>query len=376
MDTTPIVGLDTLERHLDDLLRDPSIPVDAKVLDAVELQLTESNIPPLVGHLLPKLTTILKQDPQDPAAVVGLTVKLLGPVSFTQILSLASEEELIQALDSPVPSANILAMTVLHKAAASPADAAILSAMPRLVAAFIRRWLAAPKVEVGQKGGKVLGDLLDIDCELPPPMPPSRPGDPPRTDLVLRKAPGHGKLWQLLFLNKDAYTLLLSLCSGRHPETSQTYHQLTLAQARLLRLLPRLAALNFQAVSRSNFTAATPVRLTNGHGSEGPSFSESRPGEGLLQFAALRMVDKGDALMHLTVVDFFEAFLALMGLTDRSVYKLDTIRAMVAEAVAGDSKLKEALLTLPDRTVEEEADGLRRWLREVMPGEAVQLAVR
>jgi hypothetical protein len=88
------------------------------------------------------------------------------------------------------------------------------------------------------------------------------------------------------------------------------------------------------------------------------------------------MVDKGDVLMHLTVVDFFEAFLALMRLTDQSAYKLDTIRAMVAEAVAGDSKLKEALLTLPDRTVEEEADDLRRWLREVMPGETVQLAVR
>ncbi|KAK0641959.1 hypothetical protein B0T16DRAFT_461982 [Cercophora newfieldiana] len=372
MDTTPVTGLDELDRHLDDLVRDTSIPVNAKLLDDVELQLTESNIPPLVVRFLPKLTAILKQYKEDPTVIVSLTVKLLSPVSFTQVLSLASEESLIQALDSPAPAANILAMTVIHKAAASPADAAILSAMPQLVAAFIRRWLASPQVEVGQKGGKVLGDLLDIDCELPPPPPPSA-RDAPRTEIVLRRAPGQAKLWRLLFLEKGAYMFLLALCSGRHPDTNDA-HQLSLAQGRLLRLLPRLAALNFQAVSRSAFTATTPVNLTNGHG--GDATSGPRPCEGLLQFAALRMVDKSDVLMHLSWVYFFEAFLSLMRVTEHSEYKLETIRAIVAEAAAGDQVLKEALLTLPDRTVEEEAEGLRRWLLEVMPGESVRLAVR
>jgi hypothetical protein len=327
----------------------------------------------LVVRFLPKLTAILKQYKEDPTVIVSLTVKLLGPVSFTQVLSLASEESLIQALDSPAPAANILAMTVLHKAAASPAAAAILSAMPQLVAAFLRRWLAAPQVEIGQKGGKVLGDLLDIDCELPPPPRPSV-RDAPRTELVLRKAPGQAKLWRLLFLEKSAYMFLLALCSGRHPDTTDP-HQLSLAQGRLLRILPRLSALNFQAVSRSAFTATTPVHLTNGHDGDS-SPAGPRSGEGLLQFAALRMVDKSDVLMHLSLVDFFEVFVSLMRVTERSVHKLETIRAIVAEAVAEDQELKEALVSLPDRTVEEEADDLRRWLREVMPGEPVRLAVR
>ncbi|KAK0620885.1 hypothetical protein B0T14DRAFT_522307 [Immersiella caudata] len=373
MDTTPVTGLDELGRHLDDLVRDPAIPVNAKLLDDVELQLTESNIPLLVGRFLPKLTTILKQYKDDPAVIVSLTVKFLGPVSFTQVLSLASEESLIQALDSPAPAANILAMTVLHKAAASPADAAILSAMPQLVAAFLRRWLAAPQVEVGQKGGKVLCDLLDIDCELPlPPLPSAH--NTPRTELVLRKAPGQAKLWRLLFLEKGPYMFLLALCAGHHPDTSDA-RQLSLAQGRLLRILPRLTALNFQAVSRSAFTAPTAVHLTNGHDDEA-LHAGPRPGEGLLQFAALRMVDKSDALMHLSLVDFFEVFVSLMRVTEHSAYKLETLRAIVAEAVAEDQVLKEALLSLPDRTVEEEADDLKRWLREVMPGEAVRLAVR
>lgn len=266
-------------------------------------------------------------------------------------------------------------MSVLHKAAATPADAAILSAMPRLLAAFIRRWLAAPQVEVGQKGSKVLGDLLDIDCELPPPPPPSVTGGT-RNELVLRKAPGQGKLWRLLFGDKGAYTFLLSLCAGTHPDTAGDAHQLSLAQGRLLRILPRLAALDFRAVSRSEFTAVNPAHLTNGHSESDSAASGPRSGDGILQFAALRMVNKGDILMHLNLVDFFETFVSLMRITDHSASKLEVIRALVSAATAEDATLKEALLTLPDRAVEEEADSLRRWLREVMPGNSVRLAVR
>ncbi|KAK3352866.1 hypothetical protein B0T25DRAFT_590628 [Lasiosphaeria hispida] len=374
MDTTPITGLEELDAHLDELVQDQTVPLNAKLFDEVELQLTGSNMPPLVVRFLPRLTAILEQYTEDPTILASLAVKLLGPVTFTQVLSLTSEESLVQALDSPAPAANILAMTVIHKAAASPADAAILSAMPQLVAAFIRRWLAAPQVEVGQKGGKVLGDLLDIDCELPIPPPP--PSNTSGTEIALRKSPGQGKLWRRLFADKQLYTLLLALCAGRHPDTSRDQHQLSLAQGRVLRVLPRLAALNFQAVSRSNIAAPTAVRFTNGHGGGQESVAGPRPGEGLLQFAALRMVDRSDVLLHLSVVDFFEVFLGLMRVTEYSTYKVDTIRGILAEAISEDAVLKEALLSLPERTIEEEAEDLKRWLQEVMPGETVRVAVR
>lgn len=339
----------------------------------------EGNIPPLIPRFLPRLTIILKQYSQDPTILTSLTIKLLGPISFTQILQLASEDSLIQALDSPAPAANLLVMTILHKAAASPADAAVLSLMTPVVGAFIRRWLAAPQVEVGHKGGKVLGDLLDIDCELPPPPPPPR--DAPHTDLVLRKAPGHGKLWHLIFNEPPMYTTLLDLCAGRHPDTAGDLHQLSLAQGRVLRILPRLAALNFAAVSRSTIPAPAPAHLTNGGSDDSeqdPSAARSRPrpGEGLLQFAALRMVQREDLLMHRSLVDFFETFVSLMRVTERSPPKAETMRALIREATAGDGVLREALLSLPDRTVEEEAEALREWLREVMPGETVRLAMR
>lgn len=315
--------------------------------------------------MLPKLTIILKKYTQDPAVIVSLTIKLLGPVSFTQVLSLASEESLIQALDSPAPAANILAMTIIHKAAASPGDAAIFSLMTSLITAFLRRWLAAPAVEVGQKGGKVLGDILDIDCELPPPPPPSPAVD--AMAMMLRKSPGQGKMWRRIFGDRTTYFFLLDLISGRHPDTANP-RQLSLAHGRILRLLPRLAALNFQAVSQSPFTPPTPVHQTNGNSGSSPT-GFPREGEGLLQFAALHMVGKSDRLVHLNLIDFFEAFVSLMRVTEYSAYKVETIKAILREALTTDPVLKEALERLPEATIPEEADSLRRWLREILPSE-------
>lgn len=40
MDTAPITGLAELDGHLDELIRNPEIPLNAKLFDDVELQLT------------------------------------------------------------------------------------------------------------------------------------------------------------------------------------------------------------------------------------------------------------------------------------------------------------------------------------------------
>ncbi|KAL1836136.1 hypothetical protein VTJ49DRAFT_5547 [Mycothermus thermophilus] len=413
-EVTPITGLDELDKHLDSLLEDPNLELIPKLFDDVELQLTDANIPPLIPRFLPRLTTLLKQYTQDPTVIVSLTVKLLRPVPFSDVFQLASPDELVQALNSPSPAANLLAMAVLHKAATSPEDVAILCNLPHLLSAFIHRWLAAPQVEVAQKGGKVLGDLLDIDCSLPPPPPPPRPTSAiqitnPPPQLTARTRPGQGVLWRLLLSDNSTtslYPLLLGLISGHHPSTSGDAHQLSLAQGRVLRLLPRLAALDFAAVTRSDVAHPVPAHFTNvnGNGINGDSNSNSssssgnntateddeivppaipnppRHGEGLLQYAALRMVQKSDPLMHLSLVDFFEALVSLLrvapcrtateaGAGASGTEVVETLRVVLAEAMAGDQMLREALLSLPDRTVEEEAEDLKRWLGDLLPGE-------
>lgn len=46
MEVIPITGLEELERHLQKLQDDPDTPLDAKLFDEVELQLTGSSPSP------------------------------------------------------------------------------------------------------------------------------------------------------------------------------------------------------------------------------------------------------------------------------------------------------------------------------------------
>ncbi|KAK2054812.1 hypothetical protein LY76DRAFT_638172 [Colletotrichum caudatum] len=357
--TVPVSGLDELKKHLDDLVSAPETPLDPKLLDHVELQLNETNIPPLLPVLLPNLTAILKTTPHDPSPVVSLTIKLLGPVPFTRTLQLADESSLVAALRSPSPSANLLALAILAKAAAAPSDAAILSLMPRVVEELLRRWLSAPQVEVGERATRVLGDILEVDCELPPPPVAAAAaavsGSSPGRDLVRRRAPGQGRMWRRIFHDRELFGLVLSLARGHDPDpdpaaaAALSPRQLSLAQGRVLRILPRLAALNIAEVAASPFRDLT-----------------DSADDGLLQLAALRMVDKSDTLMHLNLVDFFETLLSVMRVADHTHRTMGIIKDLVRRAVEDDDTLRTALLSLHDRTVPEESDALRTFVRDVM----------
>ncbi|KAF4773792.1 hypothetical protein HER10_EVM0004627 [Colletotrichum scovillei] len=349
----PISGLAELEKHLDDLVASPDTPLDPKLLDDVELQLNETNTPPLLPRLLPPLTTILKTTPHDPKQIVSLTIKLLAPVPFTKTLQLADESSLLAALRSPSPHANLLALAILAKASASPSDAAILSLMPRVVEELLRRWLSAPQVEVGERAGRVLGDLLDVDCELPP---PSHLPSLTASEVVKRRAPGQGRMWRRIIHDKELFGLVLSLAKGTDPSPSPegeqvtlTERQLSLAQGRILRILPRLAALNIVEVGVSQFPDLTGSSET-----------------GLLQLAALHMVDKSDTLMHLNLIDFFETLLSVMRVVEHSHRTMGILKDLVRQATKDDDLLKNALRSLPDRTVPEESEALRTFIRDVL----------
>jgi hypothetical protein len=313
---------------------------------------SDANILPLIPRLLPKITEILKQYQQDPAVICSLAIKLLGPLSFTQVMSLASEDAIIQALRSPAPSANILAMTILQKASKVPSEAAILATMKNIISEFIIRWLSAPQVEVGEKGTRVLGDLLDIDCEIRP-----QDGLPQNgMEVAVRKPPGQGLMWRRIFHDRDIYNLVLSLCSaGPHhnAEEGLSALQLTLAQGRLFRILPRLAALNLGAVTRSDFPDLTQ------------QYAPVDGDEGLLQFAALHMIDKEDMLVHLNLIDFFESLVAIQRATPFSTFKMDTLKKLIRAATVHDTTLKAAIISLPDRTIPEEADDLKKFIRDL-----------
>ncbi|CAK7265695.1 hypothetical protein SEPCBS119000_001649 [Sporothrix epigloea] len=398
-----ISGLDDLDRHLDALLAlsatspptsaPPAAQLNPTLVETVELQLNETNIPPLIPRLLPKVVGVL----QNPAAVgsaahaailCSIAQKILGPVSFQDALSLASESVLIEALGAGAAAAtNVLAMNVIHKAAGRAPrrvgvaeDVARLADMKALLAALIVRWLASPTVEVGECGGRVLGDLLDVDCPLPPVryvspaslasangslsgIATASLGPPPPS---LRRVPGQGRLWQSLLQDPAFYAdILIAICQGTHPSVAGNTQQRSIAQGRVLRLLPRLATLHLAAVAT------------------GP--------QSLLTFAALHMVDTSDELMHLSLVDFYESLVSVLrvaasaqsvsasGNGDGTVansrdYIIEVLRPLLRTATAQEPMLLQSLQTLPDRTVPEEADNLREWLRQVLQVPATRIA--
>lgn len=150
------------------------------------------------------------------------------------------------------------------------------------------------------------------------------------------------------------FTIIPQLCgsataSGDEPRTER---ELSISQGRLLRILPRLATLDIQAISKSQFTDLLPLAGSTDHG--------------VLQWAALGMVDMTDMLMHLSVIDFFETLVSIMRVTNTGNQAQIVVKGLVKEAVSGDNELKDALVGLPNRTVEEEAEPLRAYISQLL----------
>ncbi|CCF37915.1 hypothetical protein CH063_09135 [Colletotrichum higginsianum] len=78
------------------------------------------------------------------------------------------------------------------------------------------------------------------------------------------------------------------------------------------------------------------------------------------------MVDKTDTLMHLNLVDFFETLMSVMRVAEHSHRTMGILRDVVRQANRNDDVLRMALLSLHDRTVPEESDALRTFIRDVM----------
>ncbi|TVY81882.1 hypothetical protein LSUE1_G006772 [Lachnellula suecica] len=330
MDEIPVTGLEELESHLRIVSENPDTPLNAKLFDEVELQLNDSNTSPLIPRLLPNLTHILLTYDKDPTILATLSIKLLRPIHFTQALTLASEDALIQALRSPVTAANILAITVLEKATRAPSDTAILSIMKGVVESFIRTWLSTPHVEVGEKATQVLGNLLEVDCD----RRSSAGIDTKMNGMQLAGTYGQGLLWRRIFEDRDIYDLIFSLCSSKTVDTEEgelDERQKSLAQGRLLRLLPKLAALDFPTVTRTNFPDIEQrYGLQDGD-------------HGLLFFAMVDMVDKQDILMHLNLIDLYIEFLEKMSTTELTQSTLDYLAGLTKKVAGSDGALYKSL---------------------------------
>lgn len=396
--------LDELDSHLDFLLQqtDPAAHFNATLLDRINYQLGPVSYPDLTARFLPRLGLVLKKTAEAeasssqestptptptqrgyPPPLITLTIKLLRPLPFTQALELCQPEYLATALSSPEEHINALALAILEKATHSPSDASILASTSTstsgngagLLEAFLERWLISPSVSVGHQGVTLLGDLLDVDCPLSQPVFSEEQKEALDIRLVNRRAPGHGAVWRRLFGDEalcwqtlqKIETDLLSTSSPTHDEHQRRRiaAQRSFAQDRLLRLLPRLAILDFSALTNS----LSPSPLGPGPDAS-PKVKIS-----LLEFATLHMVDReDDALMHLTWLDYMQKLIGALRVADTAKLSVDVLRKLVREAK--DSRLLDELWGMPENLVWTpmgEADAMRAWLRDVAPRPAPRI---
>lgn len=226
-------------------------------------------------------------------------------------------------------------MTVIEKASKAPSDTAILSIMKGVIAAFLRSWLSSPSVEVGEKATNTLGDLLEVDCDRVSAA--SLSNQMNGLEISTSKKPGQGLLWRRIFHDRDIYGLLVRLCASQNTGIGEDHldeRQKSLAQARMLRIIPRLAVLDFMAISRSDFTD-----ITARYGLE--------KGElGLLYFATVQMVNKEDMLMHITLIDFFAEFLDMLSMTQISGSTMEYLAQLMKTVTTDDKAMYKSLETL------------------------------
>lgn len=187
-------------------------------------------------------------------------------------------------------SYNRLIISILNKATLNAADAASVAGLLDTVLALVQLWLCTSDPGVATLAQQLLLDLLKIDQEIQPGPDSHLPSG------------GQGLMWKRLFGDQDVYRMFFEACSvisTASPSLSLSKGQKTLAQARLMEWLPKVAAMDWNVVARSYHPEIEAEFKSQG---------------GLLGFATSHMVDtKDDVLMYRCLIDFYSEILDATG---------------------------------------------------------------
>ena len=228
-----------------------------------------------LAELLPKLQ-------QDPTPIMNLVEKLIRPSTFTfgRVLDIRPEIDFVAGLSAPVPSINLITLSLLGKATLAKSDSDILAGRPNVVAALVRLWLCTMDTEVAEQSLRTLEGLLMVGREGASTQPPI----------------DENLMWRRLFRDRDIYGSIFALCSlktlGLDGQLNRSGK--TIAQGRLLHLL---MLIDSEPVRRSQFPDIESIYGITDDG-------------GLLSFATMHMIDfQNDTLMHLALIDFCTGFI-------------------------------------------------------------------
>ena len=278
--------------HLKDVTDDPSKSLDGGMLDKIDSQVSDmlSNEDRII--LVNQLSSLLLTIQQDPTPVTTLTEILIRPSTFTfsEVLSIQPPVDFATGFSIPSEPINILTLNLFNKASSNASDVGIIAGKPDVIISLIRLWLRTQHTAVAQKALSVLTGLLFVDYGVP-----LQDEEMDMTSGPFAHSLDQRLMWRRLLDDKDVYGQIFSLCSLKTlgEEGQLNKREKTVAQARLLDFLKVFADVEMLQTSQI-------LEIEEQYGVEG----------GLFEFAAIHMIDfKDDVLIHMTLIDFFAAYL-------------------------------------------------------------------
>ncbi|KAF2852203.1 hypothetical protein T440DRAFT_446735 [Plenodomus tracheiphilus IPT5] len=285
--------LSQLSTHLQQVDDEPTTQLDTDLLEQCEIL---TNTPVYRGQLwmgtkplFLQIAALLPKLQQDPTPLTHFIVKLAEPYRFEDIKDIDFEI----GLDLQATPFHSLILTLLEKAASSSTDAQALANRPAVMSSIVRLWLCTKDTGVATQAEHLLTSFLSVSKNEP--ISTTTGADVPL------HTHGTGPMWRRLFSDRDIsslyyhYTSLKQLSTPPLPLLNK--RDTTIAQARLLSWLPRVGAMNFDTIVSS-------------HGLDVEREVGIKEGQGLLHYAAIKMVDtEDDMLMHMTLVHFYSALI-------------------------------------------------------------------
>jgi hypothetical protein len=283
--------LNELSEHLQKVDQDPTTPLDTDLLERCELSTNtpeyRNQIWKETRSLFLQIAALLPKLQQDPTPLTHFIIKLAEPYRFDDIKDIDFEI----GLDLQATPFHSLILTLLEKATTSSNDAQTLANRPAVMLAIVRLWLCTQDAGVATQAEHLLTSLLQVSKN----EPVSIDG---KSSLHMY---GTGPMWRRLFSDRDIsslyyhYTSLKQLTSPPLPLLEK--RDRTISQARLLSWLPRVVAMDWNAVASAyGLDAEREVGL--------------KEDQGLLHYAALKMVDtEDDMLMHMTLLQFYSVII-------------------------------------------------------------------
>ena len=304
--TTPSTILSDLSVHLQKVSDEPTTPLETELLEKAELFTStpeyRSQVWKETQPLFLQIAALLPQLQQDPSPWTHFIIKLAQPYRFEDIKHVEFEI----GLDLQATPFHRLLLTLLGKATANSVDAQDLANRPTVMLSIVRLWLCTPDAGVATQAEELLISLLRVSKNEPA---LTSTQDPSHTY-------GAGPMWRRLFGDKDIASLYYHHTSLKDlrtpPSPLLSKRDKTIAQARLLSWLPRVGELDWHTLVSSHV-----VEIEHEVG--------LKDGQGLLHYAALKMVEtEDDMLMHMTLIHFFSVLITTVNTAPHLTYAVHT----------------------------------------------------